>query len=147
MFGVDLCTGERDGRVVAALPGELDVVDAANVIATLVRARKQARHAWGDLLLAAPLAFARIRLMGVFLVDASVGEDPSPPECSWDDRSRGWASRSRGCDMISARSSVSWPGSCSSRYRHLFRCAFALFQARDLETRRPSPLSIGASND
>jgi hypothetical protein len=57
------------------------------------------------------------------------------------------ASRSRGCDMVSARSSVSWPRRCSSRYRHLFRCAFVLFQARDLKTRRPSPLSIGASSD
>ncbi len=81
-FCVDLSTRECDGHVVVALGGELDLVDAADVAAALVtvaarepeiivdlaglefidssgvaalaRGRKQARHAGGDLLLAAP---------------------------------------------------------------------------------------------
>lgn len=36
MFSVDLSTRECDGHVVAALGGELDLVDAADVAAVLV---------------------------------------------------------------------------------------------------------------
>jgi anti-sigma B factor antagonist len=82
MVSVDLSTRACDGQVVVALRGELDVVDAASVaaalsavaarahaiildlaglefidssgVAALVRARKHARHAGADLLLAGP---------------------------------------------------------------------------------------------
>ena len=82
MFSVDLSTRECGGHVVVALRGELDIADAAAVaarlaavaasepqiivdlsglefidscgVAALARGRKLARHAGGDLLLAAP---------------------------------------------------------------------------------------------
>src|SRR5260370_15672511 len=82
MFSVDLSARECDGHVVVALRGELDLVDAAGVAAALVavasrepeiivdlaglefidssgvaalaHGRTHARHARGDLLLAAP---------------------------------------------------------------------------------------------
>jgi anti-sigma B factor antagonist len=82
MYGVDLSTRDGDGHVVVALCGELDMAAAASVapvpaaaaasepwvivdlaglrfidasgVAALVCGRKQARHAGGDLLLAAP---------------------------------------------------------------------------------------------
>ena len=82
MISMDLSTSERDGRVVVALRGELDIADAASVaaalaavaasqpeiiidlsflefidssgVAALARGRKLARRAGGDLLLAAP---------------------------------------------------------------------------------------------
>jgi anti-sigma B factor antagonist len=82
MCSVELRTRECDDRVVVVLRGELDVTDAASVaaaltevaarelqiivdlaglefidssgLAALVRVRKHARHAGGDLLLAAP---------------------------------------------------------------------------------------------
>jgi anti-sigma B factor antagonist len=82
VFSVDLSTRECDGHVIVALRGELDILDAAGVagaltavtarepqvivdlagldfidasgLAALVRARKHARRAGGDLLLAAP---------------------------------------------------------------------------------------------
>ena len=82
MCTVDLTTREGDGQAVAVLRGELDVAYAASVaaslaaiaasqreiivdltglefidssgVAALVRARTRARHAGGDLLLAAP---------------------------------------------------------------------------------------------
>jgi len=107
MFSVDLSTREFDGRVVVALGGELDLVDAAGVAAALVtvaarspeiivdlaalefidssgvaalaRGRKLARHAGGDLLLAAPQqqvlrVLAITRLIDDFSVYASVEE-------------------------------------------------------------------------
>ena len=102
--------GESGGRVVVALRGELDVVEAASLAASLlavaargpeivadlaglefidssgaaalVLARKEARRAGGDLLLAAPqeqvLRFLTLTgLAGVFLVLASVGRGRS----------------------------------------------------------------------
>jgi anti-sigma B factor antagonist len=99
--------GERGGHVVVALRGQLDVVEAASLAASLVAfaargpeiiadlaglefidssgaaalvlARKEARRAGGDLLLAAPqeqvLRFLTLTgLAGVFLVLASVEE-------------------------------------------------------------------------
>jgi len=82
MFSMDLTTRERDGRMVVALRGDLDVTEAASVaaglaavaapdrmiiidlsglefidcsgVAALAWAREQARLAGGDLLLAAP---------------------------------------------------------------------------------------------
>lgn len=82
MCSVELRTRECDGRVVVVLRGDLDVAEAASVaaalteiairqrqivvdlaglefidssgLAALVRVRKHARHAGGDLLLAAP---------------------------------------------------------------------------------------------
>jgi anti-sigma B factor antagonist len=107
MFSVDLSTREFDGHVVVALAGELDLVDAAGVAAALVtvaerepeiivdlaalefidssgvaalaRGRKLARHAGGDLLLAAPRqhvlrVLAITRLIDDFSVYASVEE-------------------------------------------------------------------------
>ncbi len=107
MFSVDLSTRECDGHVVVALRGELDLVDAAGVAAALVtvaarepqiivdlaalefidssgvaalaRGRTHARHAGGDLLLAAPRqpvlrVLAVTRLVGDFSVHASVEE-------------------------------------------------------------------------
>ncbi len=107
MVSVDLSTRECDGRVVVALCGELDVADAASVVAALTavttrqceiivdltglefidssglaalaRVRKQARHAGGEVLLAAPqrqvLRFlALTRMLDVFSVHASVDE-------------------------------------------------------------------------
>ena len=107
MFSVDLSTRECAGHVVVALGGELDLVDAAGVAAALVtiaarepeivvdpaglefidssgvaalaRGRKLARHAGGDLLLAAPRqpvlrVLAVTRLVDDFSVHASVEE-------------------------------------------------------------------------
>ncbi len=107
MFSVNLSTRECDGHVVVALGGELDLVDAADVAAALVtiaarepeiivvlagikfidssgvaalaRGRKLARHAGGDLLLAAPRqpvlrVIAVTRLVDDFSVHASVEE-------------------------------------------------------------------------
>ena len=82
MVSVDLSTSECNGRAVVTLSGELDVADAASVVAALAatvahqreiiidlaglefidssglaalaRVRKQARRAGGDVLLAAP---------------------------------------------------------------------------------------------
>jgi anti-sigma B factor antagonist len=112
MCSVDLNTRECDGRVVVALRGELDVADAANVVAAfaavaarereiivdlaglefidssgvaaLVRVRKQARHAGGDLLLAARQLrlLALSRLIDVFSVHASVEQAADTAECS-----------------------------------------------------------------
>ena len=107
MCGVDLCTRDGDGHVVVVLCGELDMAAAAGVtaalaaaaasgslvivdlaglrfidasgVAALVRGRKQARDAGGDLLLAAPRhqvlrVLALTRLIGVFPVHASAVE-------------------------------------------------------------------------
>src|SRR6266567_9474287 len=107
MFSVDLSTREGDGHVVVVLGGDLDVADAAGVaaafavvaarapeiivdlaglefidssgVAALARGRKLARHAGGDLLLAAPQhqvlrVLALTRLIDVFPVHASVDE-------------------------------------------------------------------------
>jgi anti-sigma B factor antagonist len=107
MFNVDLTTRECGGHVVVALRGELDLADAASVTAALAEAaarapeiivdlaalkfidcsgvealvdgRRQARHAGGDLVLAAPQrrvlkVLALIRLADPFSVYASVEE-------------------------------------------------------------------------
>jgi anti-sigma B factor antagonist len=104
---INLSSRECDGRAVVALRGELDVADAASVaaavnavavrarelivdlaglefidssgLAALLLARKQARKAGGDLLLAGPQdqvlrVLAATRLAGVFSVHASVGQ-------------------------------------------------------------------------
>jgi anti-sigma B factor antagonist len=103
MFGMDLCSRQSDDRVVIALRGELDVTDAASAasaliafaapgceiivdlaglefidssgLAALVLARKHARQAGGDLLLAAPqqqvlLMLTITHLIEVFAVQA-----------------------------------------------------------------------------
>jgi anti-sigma B factor antagonist len=105
MFSVDLSTRECDGHVIVALRGELDVLDAAGVagalaavtvrepwvivdlaglefidargLGALVSARKRARRAGGDLLLAAPQrrvlkVLAVTRLLDLFSVHPSV---------------------------------------------------------------------------
>ena len=110
MVGMDVSTRECDGQVVVALRGELDVVDAARVaaafvavaarernvivdltglefidssgVAALVRARQHARHAGGDLLLAAPRqqilrVLALTSLIDVFSIHASLDETVS----------------------------------------------------------------------
>jgi anti-sigma B factor antagonist len=107
MCGVDLSTRDGAGYVVVVLRGELDMAAAAGVaaplvaaaasepwvivdlaalrfidasgVAALVRGRKQARQAGGDLLLAAPRpqvlrVLTLTRLIGVFPVHASVDE-------------------------------------------------------------------------
>jgi anti-anti-sigma factor len=99
---INLSSRECDGRAVVVLRGELDVADAASVAAAvrarelivdlaglefidssgltaLLLARKQARKAGGDLLLAGPQdqvlrVLAATRLAGVFSVHASVGQ-------------------------------------------------------------------------
>ena len=107
VFSVDLSTRECDGHVIVALRGELDVLDAAGVagalaavtargprvivdlaglrfidasgLAALLRARKHARRAEGDLLLAAPQprvleVLAVTGLLDLFSVHPSVEE-------------------------------------------------------------------------
>jgi anti-sigma B factor antagonist len=107
MFSVDLSTREGDGHVIVVLGGDLDIVDAVGVaaalavvaarapeiivdlaglefidssgVAALARGRKLARHAGGDLLLAAPQhqvlrVLTLTRLIDVFPVYASVDE-------------------------------------------------------------------------
>ena len=107
MISVDLSTRERDGQVIVALRGALDVADAVSVaaaltavaarqrdiiidltglefidssgVAALVRGRRQARYAGGELLLAAPQqqvlrVLTLTRLIDVFPVHASVAE-------------------------------------------------------------------------
>ena len=98
MFSVDLSTRECDGHVVVALRGELDLVDAADVAATLAaavareprvvvdlaglefidcggvaalaRGRRHAQQAGGDLLLAAP----QQRVLRVVAITRLAGE-------------------------------------------------------------------------
>jgi anti-sigma B factor antagonist len=110
MFSVDLSTSEYGGHVVVALRGELDIAGAAGVaaalaavaarkpeivvdlaglefidssgVAALARGRGHARHAGGDLLLAAPRqhvlrVLTLTRLIDVFPVHASVEEAAS----------------------------------------------------------------------
>jgi anti-sigma B factor antagonist len=107
MISVDLSTRERDGQVIVALRGVLDVADAVSVaaaltavaarqrdiiidlaglefidssgVAALVRGRRQARYAGGELLLAAPQqqvlrVLTLTRLIDVFPIHASVAE-------------------------------------------------------------------------
>ena len=107
MISVDLSTCKCDGQVIVALRGVLDVADAVSVaaaltavaarqrdiiidlaglefidssgVAALVRARRQARYAGGELLLAAPQqqvlrVLTLTRLLEVFPVHASVAE-------------------------------------------------------------------------
>ena len=107
MFSTDLSTRSCDGRSVVALRGELDLVDAAAVaaaltavavrdpwiivdlaglafidssgVAALVRGRRQAWQAGGDLVLAAPQrtvlrVLAVTRLTDAFCVYATVEE-------------------------------------------------------------------------
>jgi anti-sigma B factor antagonist len=114
MCSVELRTGECDGHVVVVLRGELDVGDAARVaaalrevaareqqiivdlaglefidssgLAALLRVRKHARHAGGDLLLAAPQqqvlrVLAVTRLIEVFSVHGCVEEAASSAGC------------------------------------------------------------------
>ncbi len=107
MVSAEVSTRERDGQVVVALRGELDVAEAAQVaaslavvaasgrtviadlaglefidssgLAALVSARRHARRAGCDLLLAAPQQqvlrmLAITRLLDVFAVHAGVDE-------------------------------------------------------------------------
>jgi anti-sigma B factor antagonist len=107
VFSADLSTRECDGHVIVALRGELDVLDAAGVagalaavtirepwvvvdlaglgfidasgLGVLVGARKHARRAGGDLLLAAPQrrvleVLAVSRLLDLLCVHPSVEE-------------------------------------------------------------------------
>jgi len=116
MLSVDLSTRECGGHVVVTLRGELDIADAASVaaalaaiaarqpeivvdlagleyigssgVAALARGRKHARHAGGDLLLAAPQhqvlrVLTLIRLIDVFPVHASVAEAVSSAGLRW----------------------------------------------------------------
>jgi anti-sigma B factor antagonist len=107
MFSVDLSASEYGGHVVVALRGELDIAGAAAApatvaarkpeivvdlaglefidssgVAALARGRQHARHAGGDVLLAAPRqqvlrVLALTRLIDAFPVYASVEEAAS----------------------------------------------------------------------
>ena len=134
MLGVDLSTRECDGRVIAALRGELDVLDAAGVagalaavtareprvivdlaglgfidasgLAALVSARKQARRAGGDLLLAAPQrrvleVLAVTGLLDLFGVHLSV----EAAACGAGFSTAAWRWRS----SLAARPNFRWP--------------------------------------
>lgn len=104
MFSVNLSTREYGGHIIVSLRGELDITDAVSVAATvaasnleiivdlagldfidssgvaaLARGRKHARHAGGDLVLAAPQqqvlrVLTLTRLVEVLHVHASVAE-------------------------------------------------------------------------
>jgi anti-anti-sigma factor len=110
MVSVVLCTSEGGGQTVVTLSGELDVADAAGVVAALaatvarqceiivdlaglefidssglaalIRIRRQARDAGGDVLLAAPQhqvlrVLALTRMLDDFSIHASVDEAAS----------------------------------------------------------------------
>jgi anti-sigma B factor antagonist len=116
VFSTNLSTRSCDGRAVVALRGELDLVDAVAVadaltaaavsqpqvivdlaglefidssgVAALARGRKQARHAGGDLRLAAAQqqvlrVLTLTRLIEVFPVHASVDEAVGSAGRSW----------------------------------------------------------------
>ena len=112
MISVDLSTRECDGHVIVALRGELDIADAVSVaavatrepeiivdlaglefidssgVAALARGRKQARHAGGDLRLAAAQqqvlrVLTLTRLIEAFPVHASVDEAVGSAGRSW----------------------------------------------------------------
>lgn len=116
MISVDLSTRECDGHVIVALRGELDIADAVSVaaelaavavrepeiivdlaglefidssgVAALARGRKQARHAGGDLRLAAAQqqvlrVLTLTRLIEAFPVHASVDEAVGSADRSW----------------------------------------------------------------
>lgn len=107
MVSVDLSTRKCDGHIIVALRGMLDVADAVSVaaalaavaarepdiiidlaglefidssgVAALVRGRRQARNAGGELLLAAPQQqvlriLTLLRLIDIFPVHATVAE-------------------------------------------------------------------------
>ena len=115
MFSVNLSTREYGGHIIVALRGELDIADAVSVaaalagvaarnleiivdlagldfidssgVAALARGRKHARHAGGDLVLAAPQqqvlrVLTLTRLVEVFHVHASVDEATGSAERS-----------------------------------------------------------------
>jgi anti-sigma B factor antagonist len=112
MVSVDLSTRICDGHIIVALRGALDVADAVSVaaalaavaareryiiidlaglefidssgVAALVRGRRQARDAGGELLLAAPQQqvlriLTLTRLIDVFPVHATVAEAAGQP--------------------------------------------------------------------
>jgi anti-sigma B factor antagonist len=116
MISVALSTRECDGHVIVALRGELDMADAVSVaaalaaaaarepeiivdlaglefidssgVAALARGRKQARHAGGDLRLAAAQqqvlrVLTLTRLIEAFPVHASVDEAVGSAGRSW----------------------------------------------------------------
>ena len=116
MISVDLSTRGCDGHVIVALRGELDIADAVSVaaalaavaarepeiivdlaglefidssgVAALARGRKQARHAGGDLRLAAAQqqvlrVLTLTRLIEAFPVHASVDEAVGSAGRSW----------------------------------------------------------------
>jgi hypothetical protein len=98
MLDMDLGSGECGGYAVVALRGELDLMDAAAVaglefidasgIAALMRGRRHARNAGGDVLLAAPRRLVR-RVLAIiwegdgFAVHASVAGAAASPGPSW----------------------------------------------------------------
>jgi anti-sigma B factor antagonist len=116
MISVDLSTRDCDGHVIVALRGELDIADAVSVaaalaavaarepeiivdlaglefidssgVAALARGRKQARHAGGDLRLAAAQqqvlrVLTLTRLIEAFPFHASVDEAVGSAGRSW----------------------------------------------------------------
>jgi anti-sigma B factor antagonist len=131
MAGVDVSTRESDGQVVVALRGQLDMAEAASVaaalaavaasepqiivdlaalefidssgVAALVRGRNLARHAGGELLLAAPQqqvlrVLTLTRLIDAFPLHATV------------DEAAGYSRRAAAVPVLPRRHSLaSWP--------------------------------------
>jgi anti-anti-sigma factor len=82
MFSVDLSIREGGGHVIVVLGG-LEFIDSSSV-AALARGRKLARHAGGDLLLAAPQhqvlrVLTLTRLIDVFPSTPAWTRPPGPP--------------------------------------------------------------------
>jgi anti-sigma B factor antagonist len=128
MISVDLSTRECDGHVIVALRGELDIADAVSVaaalaavaarepeiivdlaglefidssgVAALARGRKQARHAGGDLRLAA----AQQQVLRVLTLTPLIEASPSMP--AWTRRSAAPAAPGRQLRQ--------WPGILSA---------------------------------
>ena len=131
MAGVDLSTRESNGQVVVALRGQLDMAEAASVaaalaavaasepqiivdlaalefidssgVAALVRGRNLARHAGGELLLAAPQqqvlrVLTLTRVIDAFPLHATV------------DEAAGYSRRAAAVPVLPRRHSLgSWP--------------------------------------
>ena len=146
MFSVDFSTCERDGHIVIALRGELDLVDAADVAAALAAAaarapeiivdladlafidssgvaalaygRRQARRAGGELVLTAPRQHVLKILTITRLADAFSVYASVDEAASGDGRSRPVAApASRRLSRIHGRPSAMRSGTASGAER------------------------------
>ncbi|MGD0928531.1 MAG: STAS domain-containing protein [Streptosporangiaceae bacterium] len=141
MFSVDLSTSECDGYVVVALRGELDIAGAAAAlaavaarkpdiavdlaglefidssgVAALARRRKHARHAGGDLLLAAP----QQQVLRVLTLTRLLRETVMPPHARFGFGTSGPAGTSAAtrrpgkCRSPPVTGSAGWPNPAGS---------------------------------